>query len=396
MTATRHLVGVWNPAYAVDAMDATIAVLLRSAEAYRARGHGDAEDDEDEDDVYVWWGKIRSSSRQRPLPHLQEIFALDDALRSESDPGIEMHLYLTDYRSLYVAHVGEITSDDLLADKDEAARIPAFYRDNEFNCDCWFRLFDIRRLVVDDTLSVVSELRKLRNTHYNDRPVSIYGGMVDLPLVVTRTDGARFFDRDARELLTDGKFWVEFDASRSGVGRMEQEIRENLLGDTVWSGLDPGARGFIASAESIFRAHRHDSAFDFGPVAIEFAKAFEVQVNMILRAALAGVPERDRRFNVEGRTVDIAGGSLWTLGTLARLIGEERELNGLLKTRIARSHAEWFTASLPPILRELANLRNPAAHSQGVGRDSAISLRNRLMGVGGAGDFNELGRVTVR
>src|SRR4051812_9203125 len=121
MTATRHLVGVWNPAYAVDAMDATIAVLLRSAEAYRANPEGD------EDDVYVWWGKIRSSSRQRPMPHLSEILGLDASLRSDSGPATEMHLYLTDYRSLYVAHVGEITPDDLLADQDEVDRIPAFY-----------------------------------------------------------------------------------------------------------------------------------------------------------------------------------------------------------------------------------------------------------------------------
>ena len=32
----RHLLGVWNPAYAVDAMDAHLRVLLDSIAAYRA------------------------------------------------------------------------------------------------------------------------------------------------------------------------------------------------------------------------------------------------------------------------------------------------------------------------------------------------------------------------
>jgi hypothetical protein len=384
----RHLVGVWNPAYAVDAMEATIAVLLRWAAGYRAGG--------DEDDVYVWWGKVRSSNRQRPMPHLDEILELDAALGATDLTAPEIHLYLTDYRSLYVAHVAEVTVDDVLINEAERDHVPAFYAENDFKCDCWFRLFDIRRIVFDDTLAVVAELRKLRNTHYNDRPVSIYGGMVDLPLIVTRSDGARYFDPDVREALTDGRFWVEFDAARAGIGRMEQELRENVLGDVVWSGLDPAARSFIASGEALFRAHRHDPAFDFGVVAIEFAKAFEVQTNVILREALAGVPARERHANIDGHSLDVAGDTHWSLGTLARLIGEEAWLNQLLKKRLERPGGEWFTASLPPILRELSELRNPAAHSTSLGREVATALRNRLMGVGSLGAFTELGRVRTR
>lgn len=384
----RHLVGVWNPAYAVDAMDATIAMLLRWAAAFRAGG--------DEDEVYVWWGKVRSSNRQRPMPHLAQILELDAGLDADSGDAPETHLYLTDYRSLYVAQVAEITVDDVLPDDDEHDHIPAFYGEHGFKCDCWFRLFDIRRIVFDDTLAVVDELRKLRNTHYNDRPVSIYGGMVDLPLIVTRSDGARYFDRDVREALTDGCFWVEFDAARTGIGHMEQELRDNVLGEAVWAGLDPAARSFVASGEALFRAHRHDAAFDFAVVAIEFAKAFEVQTNLILREALAGVPARDRYANVDGKSVDVAGDAHWSLGALARLIGEDERLNHLLKTRLERPGAEWFTASLPPILRELSELRNPAAHSASIGRDVATALRNRLLGVGSLGGFTELARVRSR
>jgi hypothetical protein len=42
-------------------------------------------------------------------------------------------------------------------------------------------VWDIRRLVADDTPAVMEELKRLRNTRYHDRPVSLYGGMVDLP-----------------------------------------------------------------------------------------------------------------------------------------------------------------------------------------------------------------------
>ena len=64
--------------------------------------------------------------------------------------------------------------------------------------------------MADDTPGVSEELGRLRNTRYHDRPVSLYGGMVELPLIVTRDDGARWFaDRD---LLTSGRLWAERDA----------------------------------------------------------------------------------------------------------------------------------------------------------------------------------------
>jgi hypothetical protein len=317
---------------------------------------------------------------------------MDDELSAEGDVAREMHLYLTDYRSLYVGHVASITADDLTDDDAESEHVPAYYNASRFKCDCWFQLFDIRRVVDDDTLGVVEELKKLRNTKYNDRPVSIYGGMVDLPLIVTRTDGARYFESDVRAQLTDGRFWVEFDAERSGVGEMERELRENVVGEAAWDALDPAVRTFVATAESLFRVHRRDAAFDFSPIVVDFAKAVELQTNLVLRCALSGAKPADRHANIDGRSADLTSGGFWPIGTLARLIGESEDLNQTLKRRIARN-GEWFTASLPPILRDLAALRNPAAHREAVSREQAKRIRDQLLGIGGVAVLVELARV---
>ena len=53
-------------------------------------------------------------------------------------------------------------------------------------------------------------------------------------------------------------------------------------------------------------------------------------------------------------------------------------------------------ASLPAILRDLANVRNPAAHSASLDRESVRALRNRYIGVGCEGELVRLSRVTVR
>jgi hypothetical protein len=382
----RHLVTLWNPTYAADAMDAHLAVLLGNVAAYREGRYA-------EDDVYVWWGKVRSSNRQQPMAHLEEILALDDELGDLDDAtatGAELHLYLTDYRSLYVGHVGGITADDK---REERTHVPDYYEREDLHCDCWFQLWDIRRVVFDDTPAVVEELRRLRNIHYHDRPVSIYGGMVDPPLLVTRDDGMRYFDPAIRDSLIEGRYWCEFDLEHSGVGQMEHDLRCNLFGEKSWGGLDPAARRFIASAEKVFREHRDDPAFDFSSVLVDLSKAMEVQGNAVLRRALARAPQSLRYANVDGRSVDVAAGDPLSLGTLGRVIGDTPALGDYLRQVLG--NGAWFAGAFPAVARELAGRRNPAAHTGRTGRDEASTVRDQLVGIGCTGTLVELGKVRV-
>ena len=46
----------------------------------------------------------------------------------------------------------------------------------------------------------------------------------------------------------------------------------------MWDALEPATRGFVASGEAVFRAHRDDPGFDFSGPAIEYAKAVETEL----------------------------------------------------------------------------------------------------------------------
>jgi hypothetical protein len=385
VSSERHLLGVWNPDYAVDAMDAHLRVLLDNIAGFRA---GKVE----EEDVHVWWGKVKSKNRLDDLPHLPEILALDEELNDTGDSDREMHLYLTDYRTLYVGHVHEITAENVT--KDEADHVPAYYKENRLNCDCWFRLGDIRRLILDDTVGVIAELKKLRNTHYKDRAVSLYGGMVNLPLIVSRDDGARFFEPAMRDSLLDGQFWAEADAGRSGLGAIERDLRENVLGEEAWNGLDLSTRTFIATAEQIFRTHRADAGFDFSGVVVNLAKALEVQVTTLVRRALIDATEAERTVLVDRKSYDVTRGIPMSLGTLGRVLAQDKGFCDVLRPRII--NGEWLLTSGGKVLQSFANHRNPAAHSKVVARDDARRLRNQLLGVGGHGDLVQLAATRAR
>jgi hypothetical protein len=381
-----HLLAVWNPAYGRDAMEAHLRVLQQAVREHRAGRCG-------EDDVYVWWGKIRSSNRLGPLPHREEILAMEGEL-ARDDPGPETHVYLTDFQSLYVAHLAEITTDDPRKDRAQRPRIPGYYTKDKLDCDFWFRLWDIRRLVANDLQTVAVELRKLKNRRHDRRPVSLYGGMVDLPLVVEAAEEHRFFDPEFREHYTGEKFWVEFDGERSGVGEMERELRENLFGDAAWQAFGPTTRLFLATAEKLWRDNAHDPAFDCGSVLVEYCKAMEVRCNWLLAQAMKGAPDAIRYDNVNGRSADLSGSQQFTLVELASAIAKEKARATFLSGR--PENGGWFTGQLPAILEALAKLRGPAAHSEAPDRADVARWRQQLCGVGCEGHFVNLAKVKVK
>ena len=383
-TLTTHLLTVWNPTYEADALQLHLEVLLATMREAR-------EGNRDHDDVFVWWGKVRSVNRQAPLPHLQDVLAVDAQIETDDADAPEVQIYLTDYRSLYVAHVGAVKSgSDFTLD----AQVPAYYAARGLKCDCWFMLWDIRQLVWDDTTAVATTLATLRNTRSNDRPVSIYGGVVDLPLLVTCADDTRWFEDATRERYTGGRFWAESDAEQRGVGEMQRELRLNRFGTAAWTAFDTGVRRFIASAEATFRTHCDDMAFELSPVIVSLASGMEVQVNLLLRVAMRGEPADVRFTNIDGQSVDLALSGALSLGALARAIPETKARCDWLRSKLEQG--EWFVTSLPPILAELAEQRNDAAHGKGVPREAVMRVRERLVGVGLVGVLVHLARVIVR
>jgi len=374
----QHLVTVWNPTYATNALEAHVRVLLDWARRQ----------DVDPDDVYVWWGKVKSSQRQSAMPHLEAVVALSPD--PDADLSQEVHLYLTDYRSLYVANVDAVSTAD--PRHDDLQHVPQYYDAESLQCDCWFLLRDIRLLVRDDLESVAAELRLLRNTRYNDRPLSLYGGMVDLPLLVTRDEPRQFFDATECEQLTGGASWAVFDSERGGVGAIEASLRLDHFGADAWRALDGTARRFVAMAEATLRQHRSDHAADLSPVAVLYGKALEVQLVALLRSGLQGLREQDCYVTVQGISMLLPDALPLTLTPLVQALAGEK---------LRAEHLSTVLRDGPWLVRECATAidgfareaRNPAAHGDIVARDVVIRWRDRLLGVGCEGLLPRLARI---
>ena len=380
----RHLVAVWNPSYVRNAMEEHLAVLLRHAAALR-------EGRVDDEDVYVWWGRVRSRNRRTDLANVADVRAIEEALGAEDAP--ETHLYLTDYQSLYVADLAEIHFGAL--PDGEAQHVPAYYAADRLECDFWFKLWDIRRLVTDDIVATIEEMKRLKNVHYHDQSVSLYGGMVDLPLIVTRPDGSEFFAEDERDVATDASLWAEFDAQMGpGIMAVERSLRDDMLGEAAWRALDTTVRNFIATGEKVFREHRSDPAFDFTPVLGSFAKAIEVQLNVLMGRVLPKLSRQLRLMNVDGQTVDPLERGPLMMASLVQLLAGDRARSVALAAAV--TNGGWLTREFAAALDQFRELRNEGIHSERIDCRTATHWRNQLLGVGCVGHVVELAKVRLK
>jgi hypothetical protein len=223
--------------------------------------------------------------------------------------------------------------------------------------------------------------------------------MVELPLIVTRKEEAGWF-RDST-LLTEGRLWAQRDAEfRGETERLARELRDNLIGHTIWNVFEPATRTFLAAAEATFRARRDDPHFDLSGPALGYAKAVETELNALIfistRKALAGRPPAEREINVDGRALDVGGVvAHLTLGTIRNLLLHNDVVQRALRKSLPQD-ANWLIGQVPAQLEALVELRNPGAHSAGTGRRTVSEWRERLLGIGQDGLLVMLGRARLR
>lgn len=120
----------------------------------------------------------------------------------------------------------------------------------------------------------------------------------------------------------------------------------------------------------------------------------EVQANAILRRAWPKIEARHRMMNIDGRSVDLSAFGSLDLGKLTKAIAGDRDRNAAL-ARVLRN-GKWFAETLPAIMDAFREVRNPGTHSDLVDRATVALWRDRLIGVGCAGDLSELAGTGIK
>ena len=191
--------------------------------------------------------------------------------------------------------------------------------------------------------------------------------MVNLPLVVSRDDGARFFDPDVREALLEGKYWAEADAALTGLGAIERD----LAGKPVRR----STRGMRSTYDAHLYRDRRTGVPDAPGGRGVRLRARRRQPGQGPRgpgqSSPPTRPSGSGRGNAAGptsraRPVTSRHGRPLALGQLGRVIAEERPIAEALTSRL--KDGAWLVGQGAYVLGEVASARNPAAHGEAVTR----------------------------
>lgn len=150
----------------------------------------------------------------------------------------------------------------------------------------------------------------------------------------------------------------------------------------------------FTTAERTLREHRHDKWADLSPVLVSYSKAIEVQVNLILRAAMRSAPNAATRVKIGDATQLLPDALPLTAGTLAYVLGGEKDLGDHLRATLHDS--AWFTGAFAVFLDQFAKARNESAHGESIARETVIHWRDRLLGVGCESMMGKLALVRMR
>ena len=105
-------------------------------------------------------------------------------------------------------------------------------------------------------------------------------------------------------------------------------------------------------------------------------------------------PDVARRVKLNDATRLLPDALPLTLGQLAYALGGEPALGTHL--RAVLEHGAWFTAEFAAIVDEFAIVRNRSAHGETVTRETVVTWRDRMLGVGSESVLAKLAAVRVR
>jgi len=364
----QHLLILYNPYYQKNVIEEHVSILINQNSQSSAT---------------VAFGKVRSRLRDYEHPHEEKLQSL---YRSISRTNY-LQLFLTDYSSIYVAKVIEVTQ------KECWDLAPAYYREKGLDVETWFIISDIRRIVHNDFVQVRDRvLANFTTPNFGGHHYAVYGNSYVYPLVVEMDNEIDYFETDSEEF----RYFTEIFKSEARL-KSKQSLIDYRFGEEVFYALHPNTQDALISAELEFRENKNDPLYDFTAVVIHLSKAFEKEVYLFLRTLFIKLIEYDHRlggieYSVQGKgyTLSDYKNHKPNLGTHKYLL-KNRHIQQAIHRYVSNPAVKYFIlATIPDTINTIQPVRNEAAHGETTPLSKCVTMRNRIIGIGEHGILCEL------
>lgn len=290
---------------------------------------------------------------------------------STVSPSNPLQLFLTDYSTLFVAKVTQITS------KLHNVSAPSYYEQKGLEIEAWFIIEDMRELVHENFETTRDHyLSGFTTPAYGNHTYAIYGNQYQYPLVIEMKEEINYFPQDEDIYYPNIYKSEKFQKTKSNLihycfGEHSQRLHPNSFENLIF-------------AEMEFDENRENKLYDFSGVAIKYGKAVEYEAYLLFRAlffSLAKIKKEilEIKFEVQGRAYTIADLQSFkpNLGTYKFLLSHP-----LITQTLEESKIQWISNKLANSLGIVQKFRNFSAHEGKISLEEIIDLREKILGIG--------------
>ncbi len=349
----NNLVILYNPYYQNDVIEQHVQVLINKE--------------------HVAFGKIRSKIKAVEHEFTDELNAIYKNTNSES----YLQLFLTEYSSLFVAKVTQISTNDM---SDIA---PAYYADKELEVEQWYIIEDIRELVRNDFELVRDNyLSNFTTPNFRNHTYAIYGNSYVYPLIVNMKQEIDYFKNEDK----DFKHYPDIYKSKEFLN-----IKNNLItysfGSKYVNFMHPDTMNNIISAEIEYQANRTNPIYDFSSVIIKYSKTVEQEIYIFIKHLFKYLSTFDKtilaiNYNVQGHKYELRDifVNKPNLGTYKFLL-KNNLIQECLDLYCQKQIKFYIVKSIPYYINLVQDIRNETVHGSQPSSDDVQKLREKIIGV---------------
>jgi len=363
-----NILTLYNPYYQKDVIEQHIDVLLGCDSQVTAK---------------VAFGKIRSKLRDYDHPFKEK---LEEIYRSASTKEY-VQLFLTDYASVYVAKVIEVT------ERDCTDIAPSYYKEKNLDVEKWFVISDIRQVVHNDFVRVRDGvLGNFTTPNFGNHHYAIYGNSYVYPLVVEMDEPVDYFEDEDDAF----RYFTEIFKSPKRL-EIKQALINYRFGADVFYAFHPNTQDALISAEIEYTENRDDPLYDFTSVIIKLSKSFEKELYLFLRKLFIYLIDKESElaqlaYTVQGLNFTLSDYRYKkpNLGTNKYLLKHKAVRNSIQEHIDSFSTKYFILSILPKAISVVQPVRNEAAHGESMGFDLCTHIRSQIVGIGESGVLCDL------
>jgi hypothetical protein len=219
----------------------------------------------------AYWGKIIGKDRDSSF----DIKAFQEAFEGNTDESLSTHLYITDFKNLWVGKIKNITDK-----MPKGGKTLSFYEGKKV--EAWFEISDFI-LIEHNSEETASKLSELYiENKYNDQIIhglSPFTTSIKYPCLIQDIAEEQYFDQFDDSEFSHLIFKVNPAITKSNAGQVLKSLHTYVFPEEMYSKLPHAAKLEIESAEVDMLEQRHHN---MQKIAFSYLRALEIIMNDLI------------------------------------------------------------------------------------------------------------------